>query len=70
MRGSCAGLSRSAQSFVTVGFGCGICFMNNHLPSGFIPLEDQGMIGGIIQTPPGSTIECTSANSHELQEIA
>ena len=28
------------------------------------------MIYGIIQTPPGSTIEYTNAKSHELQVIA
>ena len=44
--------------------------MNTQLSSGFIPLEDQGMIYGIIQTPPGSTLEYTNAKSHELQEIA
>ena len=44
--------------------------MNTKLSSGFIPLEDQGMIYGIIQTPPGSTLEYTNAKSHELQEIA
>ena len=44
--------------------------MNTQLPSGFIPLEDQGMIYGIIQTPPGSTLEYTNSKSHELQEIA
>ncbi len=51
-------------------FGVGIFLVNTQLPSGFIPLEDQGMIYGIIQTPPGSTLEYTNAKSHELQEIA
>ncbi|SFH55725.1 efflux RND transporter permease subunit [Planctomicrobium piriforme] len=52
------------------GFAFGIYVVNNHLPPGFIPLEDQGMIYGIIQTPPGSTIEYTNAKSQQLQEIA
>lgn len=52
------------------GFGVGIYVVNTHLPAGFIPLEDQGMIYGIIQTPPGSTLEYTNSKSHELQEIA
>jgi HAE1 family hydrophobic/amphiphilic exporter-1 len=56
--------------FVIMGFSVAIYLVNNHLPSGFIPLEDQGMIYGIIQTPPGSTLEYTNAKSHELQEIA
>ncbi len=45
-------------------------FVNLRLPTGFIPGEDQGIIYGIIQTPPGSTLEYTNAKSHELQEIA
>ena len=55
---------------VIAGFGYGIFVVNTQLASGFIPLEDQGMIYGIIQTPPGSTLEYTNAKSHELQEIA
>ena len=51
-------------------FVAGIYVVNLRLPAGFIPLEDQGMIYGIIQTPPGSTIEYTNAKSRELQEIA
>ncbi|MDG3005736.1 efflux RND transporter permease subunit [Paludisphaera mucosa] len=61
---------RMLTMLVITGFGVGIFLVNTHLPSGFIPLEDQGMIYGIIQTPPGSTIEYTNAKSHELQEIA
>jgi HAE1 family hydrophobic/amphiphilic exporter-1 len=52
------------------GFGAGIYLVNTLLPSGFIPLEDQGMIYGIIQTPPGSTLEYTNSKSDELQKIA
>ena len=51
------------------GFGVGIFVVNTVLPAGFIPREDQGIIYGIIQTPPGSTLEYTNAKSHELQEI-
>jgi HAE1 family hydrophobic/amphiphilic exporter-1 len=50
-------------------FSFGILGVNKVLPSGFIPLEDQGMIYGIIQTPPGSTLEYTNSKSHELQAI-
>jgi len=52
------------------GFGFAIYLVNTQLPAGFIPLEDQGMIYGIIQTPPGSTIEYTNAKSRDLQEVA
>lgn len=61
------------QRFLTMlvisAFGVGIFLVNNVLPSGFIPLEDQGIIYGIIQTPPGSTLEYTNSKSHELQAI-
>ncbi len=53
-----------------MGFAVGVVLVNTQLPSGFIPLEDQGMIYGILQTPPGSTLEYTNSKSHELQEIA
>jgi len=55
---------------VVAGFAVGIYMVNTVLPGGFIPLEDQGMIYGIIQTPPGSTLEYTNAKSHELEKIA
>ena len=61
---------RALTVFVIMGFGAGIFFVSRFLPSGFIPLEDQGMIYGVIQTPPGSTLEYTNAKSHELQAIA
>jgi HAE1 family hydrophobic/amphiphilic exporter-1 len=51
------------------GFCVGILMVNKVLPHGFIPLEDQGMIYGIIQTPPGSTLEYTNSKSHELADI-
>ena len=55
---------------VVMGFAVGIYLVNLKLPGGFIPVEDQGMIYGIIQTPPGSTIEYTNAKSTELRKIA
>lgn len=61
------------QRFITASiigaFSVGIYLVNNVLPSGFIPLEDQGIIYGIIQTPPGSTLEYTNSKARELQAI-
>ena len=51
-------------------FGIGIFAVNDTLPTGFIPNEDQGQIYAIIQTPPGSTLENTNAVSRDLQAIA
>lgn len=50
-------------------FTLGILVVNQVLPTGFIPGEDQGTIYAIIQTPPGSTLERTNAVSRELQKI-
>src|SRR5205085_6530956 len=61
---------RTLSAVVVGGFAFGIFVVNMKLPSGFIPGEDQGTIYGIIQTPPGSTLEYTNAKSHELQAIA
>ncbi|APZ92408.1 efflux RND transporter permease subunit [Fuerstiella marisgermanici] len=60
---------RLVTMLVIGAFSYGIFFVNGELPSGFIPLEDQGMIYGIVQTPPGSTLEYTNAKCHELQAI-
>lgn len=51
-------------------FAFSIVGVNNILPTGFIPNEDQGMIYAIIQTPPGATLERTNAVARELQKIA
>jgi len=53
-----------------VGFGIGIYFLNNSVPSGFIPNEDQGMFYAVIQTPPGSSLERTNQIAEKLQKIA
>ncbi len=51
-------------------FCAGIFFLNNSLPSGFIPNEDQGMFYAVIQTPPGSTLERTNEIAEKLQKMA
>ena len=51
-------------------FCIGIFFLNNSLPSGFIPNEDQGMFYAVIQTPPGSSLERTNDIAQRLQKIA
>ncbi len=51
-------------------FGFGILFVNESLPAGFIPSEDQGQIYAIIQTPSGTTLERTNEVSRQLQKIA
>jgi HAE1 family hydrophobic/amphiphilic exporter-1 len=55
---------------ILAGFAFAIFGVNQTLPSGFIPNEDQGQIYVIIQTPPGSTLERTNEVSQQLQKIA
>lgn len=55
---------------ILIAFGFGIFAVNDYLPGGFIPNEDQGQIYAIIQTPPGSTLERTNEVSKQLQAIA
>jgi len=61
---------RSVSIGVLLAFCTGIFFINNSLPSGFIPSEDQGMFYAIIQTPPGSSLERTNQIAEQLQKVA
>ena len=62
---------RRVVTFAMLGaFGFGIFGVNQVLPSGFVPNEDQGMIYAIVQTPPGSTLERTNDVSRRLQDLA
>lgn len=64
-------VDRRAITFgILIVFAAGIFSINETLPAGFIPNEDQGMIYAIIQTPPGSTLERTNDVSRKLQQIA
>ncbi len=51
-------------------FSVGTLAVNEVLPAGFVPNEDQGMIYAIVQTPPGTTLERTNDVSRELQHLA
>jgi len=54
---------------ILIAFCVGIFYESQILPSGFIPNEDQSTIYGIIQTPPGSTLEQTNQIAQRLQKI-
>lgn len=63
--------SRRTLTFaVLAAFGIGVFFLNEIVPPGFIPNEDQGMIYAVIQTPPGSTLEKTNDVARKLQDVA
>lgn len=55
---------------ILISFATGIVLVNEKLPAGFIPNEDQGMIYAIIQTPPGTTLETTNDVARKLQKVA
>ena len=61
---------RSVTALLLGGFVAGTLVINEELPAGFIPGEDQGQIYAIIQTPPGSTLEATNQVARQLQEVA
>ncbi len=64
-------VSKRIITFSALIFFCiAIWLLNNSIPSGFIPSEDQGMFYAEIQTPPGSTLERTNAMALQLQKIA
>lgn len=63
-------VSRRVLTFIIlIAFCAGTYIVNKVLPAGFIPIEDQGTIYAIIQTPPGSTLETTNQVSQKLQKI-
>ncbi|MBN8821606.1 MULTISPECIES: efflux RND transporter permease subunit [unclassified Spirosoma] len=63
-------VNRRVVTFLVLAAFClGIAYENQILPAGFIPNEDQSTIYGIIQTPPGSTLEKTNEVSRRLQKI-
>jgi HAE1 family hydrophobic/amphiphilic exporter-1 len=64
-------VTRRLVTILIIGaFVAAVVAVNTNLPTGFIPNEDQGTVYGIIQTPPGSTLEYTNAKSQELQAIS
>lgn len=64
-------VTRKGLTFLILAAFCvGTWLLNNKVPSGFIPNEDQGMFYAIIQTPPGSSLERTNEIATRLQKIA
>jgi HAE1 family hydrophobic/amphiphilic exporter-1 len=53
-----------------LGFSAGAGLIGTHVPSGFIPQEDQGAIYANITTPSGATLERTEKVVDEVQRIA
>ena len=47
----------------------GVVFLGKQLPVGFIPEEDQGLLGVNVQLPPAASLERTSAVLAQVEEI-
>ena len=47
----------------------GVGFLGRALPAGFIPDEDQGLVGVNVQLPPAASLERTSAVLRKVEEI-
>jgi hydrophobic/amphiphilic exporter-1 (mainly G- bacteria), HAE1 family len=61
------------RAFLTIlivgGVVVGAGYFGKRLPAGFIPDEDQGILGIAVQLPPASSLERTSAMMAKVEEI-
>ena len=61
------------RSILTIGIvaivAVGAGFFGGALPAGFIPEEDQGILGVNVTLPPGASLERTSAVLAQVEEI-
>src|SRR6187399_2526446 len=61
------------HSFVTIilvgGVMAGAGFFNSKVPAGFVPEEDQGIMGIAMQLPPGSSLNRTSAAMKQAEDV-
>ena len=61
------------RSFITIilvgGVMAGAAFFGGKIPAGFVPEEDQGIMGIAMQLPPGSSLNRTSEAMAKAEEI-
>ncbi len=70
VRGAHHLVRRSIFTILIVGVvGGGAAFFGGLLPAGFIPEEDQGILGINVTLPAGSSLERTSAVLSQVEEI-
>jgi HAE1 family hydrophobic/amphiphilic exporter-1 len=61
---------RSIITVLLVGVvGAGAAFFGSQIPAGFVPDEDQGLIGVNLQLPPGASLVRTSAVLKQVEDI-
>ena len=44
-------------------------YMYRHVPTGFIPQEDQNYLIAVVQTPPGASLNYTTELSHRAEDL-
>jgi hydrophobe/amphiphile efflux-1 (HAE1) family protein len=62
----------SRRWLVLAGFGAAIavaCVLYERVPSGFLPVEDQGYFFAVIQLPDGAALERTEAVAEKVRSI-
>ncbi len=60
---------RSIVTILLVGVvGAGAAFFGSRIPAGFVPDEDQGLIGIAVQLPPGASLVRTSALMKQVED--
>lgn len=63
-------IRKSILTIVIVGFVVlAVGFFGKQLPAGFIPEEDQGILGVNVQLPPASSLERTGAVLAQVEQI-
>ena len=61
---------RASVTILLVGLvGAGAGFFASHVPAGFVPDEDQGIMGVALQLPPGASLARTSAALAQVETI-
>jgi hydrophobic/amphiphilic exporter-1 (mainly G- bacteria), HAE1 family len=61
------------RSFITIllvaGVGAGAGFFGSQVPAGFVPDEDQGLIGVTFQLPPGASLERSDDVMAKIEQV-
>ena len=61
---------RATLSILVIGFVvAGAWFFGKRVPAGFIPDEDQGLVGVNVQLPPAASLERTGAVLTQVEEV-
>src|SRR5437870_9667776 len=70
VRGTRLLVRTAVLTILVVGVGVlGVGILGRALPAGFIPDEDQGLVGINVQLPPGASLERTNAVLRRVEEI-